>query len=69
MMSRIMFRMRTFGREQGPRLIGRRAFLGEAHRSSATVCLDRSDVDAWLSGHILLDYDESALPLRLFMIS
>lgn len=44
-----MFCMRTFGRERGPRRIGRREFLREAHRLSVTVCLGRWDVDALLS--------------------
>ena len=60
-----MFSMRTFGREASPRLIGRRESLGEAHRSSVTVCLDGWDVDALLSGRPFLAPHESALPLQL----
>lgn len=60
-----MFRMRTFGREQGPRLIGRRVFLRGARRSSATVCLVRWDVNALLSGCLFVGPHKSALPFQL----
>lgn len=64
MRSRVLFCMRTFGREQGLRLIGRREFLGEAHRLSVTVGLDHWDVDALLSGRLLRDPHDASLSLQ-----
>ena len=57
-----MFCMRTFGRERGPRRIGRREFLGEAHRSSVTDYRGSWDVDALLSVRRLHDPRDVALP-------
>lgn len=54
--------MHTFGRERDLRLIGRREFLVEAHRSTVTVCLYDLDVDALLGVRFFLDPPESALP-------
>ena len=58
-----MFCMRTFGREGGLSLIGRRELLGEAHRLSLTAYLGGWDVDALLIGRPFLAPHESALPL------
>lgn len=60
-----MFRIRTFGRERGPRRIDRKEFLGEAHRSSVTVYLGRWDVDALLSVRLLHDPHDVASPSQL----
>ena len=56
---------RTFGREQGLRLISRIVFVGEARRSSVRVCLDHWGINALLIDLLLLESHESALPSYL----